>query len=65
MTRAKFNNICEDLFKSTLEPVEKVLKDSKFAKNDIHDIVLVGGTTRIPKIQEILSTFFNEIFLSY
>ena len=59
LSRAKFESLCADLFQSTIEPVEKVLKDSKFAKNDIHDIVLVGGTTRIPKIQEILSTFFN------
>ena len=59
ITRAKFEDICSDLFKNTFDPVEKVLRDAKMAKNDIHDIVLVGGSTRIPKIQAQLSDYFN------
>ena len=59
ITRAKFESLCTDLFKRTFDPVEKVLRDSKFSKSDIHEIVLVGGSTRIPKIQEQLSDFFN------
>ena len=59
LTRAKFESICYDIFQKTLEPVVKVLSDSKISKSQISDIVLVGGSTRIPKIQEILSTFFN------
>lgn len=59
ITRAKFENICEEIFKRTMAPVEQVLRDSKFSKADIHEIVLVGGSTRIPKIQQLLSDFFN------
>ena len=59
ITRAKFENICEDLFRKTMAPVEQVLRDSKLSKNDINEIVLVGGSTRIPKIQQLLSDFFN------
>jgi L1 cell adhesion molecule like protein len=59
ITRAKFENICEDLFKKTMEPVEQVLRDSKLSKKEIHEIVLVGGSTRIPKIQQLLSEYFN------
>ena len=59
ITRAKFENICEDLFRKTMDPVEQVLRDSKLSKNDINEIVLVGGSTRIPKIQQLLSDFFN------
>jgi L1 cell adhesion molecule like protein len=59
ITRAKFEDMCNDLFKKTLEPVEQVLRDSKLSKSDIHDIVLVGGSTRIPKIQAQLSEFFG------
>jgi L1 cell adhesion molecule like protein len=59
ITRAKFENLCDKLFKSTMAPVEQVLRDSKLSKNDIHEIVLVGGSTRIPKIQQLLSDFFN------
>ena len=59
ITRAKFEDICSDLFKKTFEPVEKVMRDAKMAKSDVHEIVLVGGSTRIPKIQEQLSDFFN------
>jgi L1 cell adhesion molecule like protein len=59
ITRAKFENLCESLFRKTMQPVEQVLRDSKIAKTDIHEIVLVGGSTRIPKIQQLLSDFFN------
>ena len=59
ITRAKFENICEDLFRLTMEPVEQVIRDSKIAKNNIDEIVLVGGSTRVPKIQQMLSDFFG------
>ena len=59
LTRARLEEICTDLFRQTIEPVEKVLRDAKMDKGDIHEIVLVGGTTRIPKIQELLRAFFN------
>jgi heat shock 70kDa protein 1/2/6/8 len=59
ITRAKFENLCDSLFRKTMEPVEQVLRDSKISKNNIHEIVLVGGSTRIPKIQQMLSEFFN------
>eukprot|EP00092_Neocalanus_flemingeri_P062421 GFUD01075291.1.p1 GENE.GFUD01075291.1~~GFUD01075291.1.p1 ORF type:complete len:873 (-),score=216.42 GFUD01075291.1:609-3194(-) len=60
ITRAKFEDICMDLFKSTIKTVETVLKDAKLSKEDIDEIVLVGGSTRIPKIQDMLSAFFNN-----
>lgn len=59
ITRAKFENICDDLFKKTMAPVDQVLMDSKISKSDIHEVVLVGGSTRIPKIQQLLSEYFN------
>ena len=59
MSRARFEEINSDLFRSTLKPVENVLRDSKKSKSEIDDIVLVGGTTRIPKIQQLLSDYFN------
>jgi L1 cell adhesion molecule like protein len=59
ITRAKFENLCDDLFRKTMDPVEQVLRDSKLSKSQIDDIVLVGGSTRIPKIQQLLSEFFN------
>lgn len=59
MTRAKFENVCESLFRKTMEPVEQVLRDSKMSKSEIHEVVLVGGSTRIPKIQQLLTEFFN------
>ena len=59
LTRAKFESICSDLFKKSMKPVEKVLKDSMMAKSDIDDIVLVGGSTRVPKIQSLLTEMFN------
>ena len=59
LTRAKFESLCVDIFQKTLAPVERVLVDSKISKSQVHDVVLVGGSTRIPKVQEILSNFFN------
>lgn len=59
ITRARFEELNADLFRSTLEPVEKALRDAKLDKAQIHDIVLVGGSTRIPKIQKLLQDFFN------
>ncbi len=64
LTRARFEELCMDLFRKTMEPVEKVLKDAKMGKNDIHEVVLVGGSTRIPKVQQLLSDFFNGKELS-
>jgi heat shock protein 1/8 len=58
-TRAKFEDLCNDLFRKTMEPVEKVLKDAKMSKSQVHEIVLVGGSTRIPKVQQLLRDFFN------
>ena len=54
ITRARFEELCADLFRGTMEPVERSLRDAKFDKSDIHEIVLVGGSTRIPKIQKLL-----------
>ena len=59
ITRARFEELCNDLFRSCLEPVEKALRDAKLDKSRIHEIVLVGGSTRIPKIQKLLQDFFN------
>ncbi|KAF3095483.1 70-kilodalton heat shock protein, variant 2 [Orbilia oligospora] len=59
ITRARFEELCQDLFRSTMEPVERVLRDSKIDKATVHEIVLVGGSTRIPKIQKMVSDFFN------
>jgi L1 cell adhesion molecule like protein len=59
ITRARFEDLCSDYFRSTLNPVEKVLKDSGISKSQIDEIVLVGGSTRIPKIQKLIKDFFN------
>jgi len=59
ITRARFEELCSDLFRGTLQPVEKALRDAKMDKSSINDIVLVGGSTRIPKVQKLLSDFFN------
>jgi len=59
LTRARFEELCQDLFRSTLDPVEKVLRDSKIDKANVHEIVLVGGSTRIPRIVKLVSDFFN------
>ncbi|KAI1310619.1 heat shock protein 70 family [Xylaria venustula] len=59
LTRAKFEELNIDLFKRTLKPVKQVLDDAKMTKDQVDDIVLVGGSTRIPKVQELLEEFFN------
>ena len=59
ITRAKFEELCQELFRSTIVPVEKVLRDSGIAKGQVHEVVLVGGSTRIPKIQQLIQDFFN------
>ncbi|XP_039949862.1 heat shock protein 70-like [Bactrocera tryoni] len=58
VSRARFEELCADLFRQTLDPVEKALNDAKMDKNQIHDIVLVGGSTRISKVQSLLQSFF-------
>lgn len=59
LTRAKFEELCADLFRDALEPVDRVLSDAKVSKGEVHEIVLVGGSTRIPKVQKMLSDYFN------
>lgn len=59
LTRAKFEDICAGFFKRAMLPVEQVIRDSKLSKSSIHEIVLVGGTTRIPKLQTMISEYFN------
>ena len=59
LTRAKFEDLNMDLFKSTLKPVKKVLEDGDLSKKDVDEIILVGGSTRIPKVQQLIKDFFN------
>merc|ERR1719228_2378915 len=59
VSRPKFEKMCQADFQRCMAPVAQVLKDAKMSKNDVHEVVLVGGSTRIPKIQELLSKFFN------
>lgn len=59
ITRARFEELCSDVFRRTMEPVDKVLQDAKMSKGDVDEIILVGGSTRIPKIQKLLSDYFN------
>jgi len=59
VSRPKFEKLCEADFQRCMAPVSRVLQDAKMSKNDVHEVVLVGGSTRIPKIQEMLSKFFN------
>jgi len=59
LTRARFEELNQDLFRKTLKPVGQVLKDASLKKSDIHEIVLVGGSTRIPKVQQLIKDFFN------
>lgn len=59
ITRAKFEMICDDLFKRTIAPLDKALEDAKLSKSDIDQIVMVGGSTRIPKICKLVSEYFN------
>jgi L1 cell adhesion molecule like protein len=58
LTRAKFEALCNDLFRATIEPLDKALSDAKISKSNIDEIVLVGGSTRVPKIQELLAQYF-------
>lgn len=59
VTRARFEELNMDLFRKCVDPVEKVLRDAKMDKGQVHDVVLVGGSTRIPKVQSLLQEFFN------
>jgi L1 cell adhesion molecule like protein len=59
ITRARFEDLCMDYFKKCMGPVDSVLRDAKVAKNQVDEVVLVGGSTRIPKVQSLLSEFFN------
>jgi molecular chaperone DnaK (HSP70) len=59
VTRARFEELCMDLFRKCMDPVEKVLLDARLDKAAVHDVVLVGGSTRIPKVQALLQDFFN------
>lgn len=59
ITRAKFESLCDAAFKRTIAPLDQVLRDAKMSKNDVHEIVMVGGSTRIPKIRDLVSQYFN------
>ena len=59
LSRAKFEDICSDLFRKCVDPIDRVIRDSGVSKSMIHDIVMVGGSTRIPKIQKLISEYFN------
>ena len=59
LTRAKFEELNMDLFRSTLKPVKKVLEDGSMSKKEVDEIILVGGSTRIPKVQQLIKEFFN------
>jgi heat shock protein 1/8 len=59
ITRARFESLCEALFRKTISPLEQVLRDADMSKTDIDEVVMVGGSTRIPKIRELVSNFFN------
>jgi len=60
LTRAKYEQLCDDLFQKTIEPVEKALKDANLRASDIDEVILVGGSTRIPKVQEIVKDLFGK-----
>ncbi|EGZ24432.1 hypothetical protein PHYSODRAFT_482793 [Phytophthora sojae] len=66
ITRARFEDLCNEFFRKTMDPVAQVLRDSKLSKNQVNEVVLVGGSTRIPKVQQLLVDFFNgkELFKS-
>ena len=59
ISRQKYDELCIDLFKQTITPVERVLQDARLDKGAIHEVVLVGGSTRIPKVVRLLKDFFN------
>jgi len=60
ITRAKFESLCMDLFERTLGPCEQALKDAKLTPSQIDEVILVGGSTRIPKVQELVRNFFGK-----
>jgi heat shock protein 5 len=60
LTRAKFEELNLDLFRKTMKPVEQVLKDAGVSKDEVDEVVLVGGSTRIPKVQQLLKEYFNK-----
>lgn len=60
ITRARFEELCSDIIRKTMDSVERVLIDSKLSKSDIDEVILVGGSSRVPKIQKLLSDFFNQ-----
>merc|ERR1712127_885833 len=59
ISRARFEDLCQDYFRNSMGPVEKCLKDSGIDKRNVHEVVLVGGSTRIPKVQAMIREFFN------
>jgi heat shock protein 5 len=59
ITRARFEELCNDLYNKTLQPCQPVLDDAGTKKTDIDEVVLVGGSTRIPKVQQLIKDFFN------
>ena len=59
LTRAKFEELNMDLFRATMKPVQKVMEDSDLKKDEVHEVVLVGGSTRIPKVQQLIKEYFN------
>lgn len=59
ITRARFEELCMDLFRKCMDPVEKCMRDAKMDKASVHELVMVGGSTRIPKVQSLLSDYFN------
>tara|TARA_Y100001958_G_scaffold160079_1_gene165976 strand:+ start:12647 stop:14521 length:1875 start_codon:yes stop_codon:yes gene_type:complete len=65
ITRARFEAMCSDIFKKVISPVEKVLRDAGMSKSSVDEIIMVGGTTRIPKIQQMLSDYFNGKALNH
>lgn len=60
ITRAKFESLCDDLITKTIKPLEDCLRDSGLTKDKIDDVLLVGGMTRVPKVQEIVKNFFGK-----
>ena len=60
ITRARFEELCQDFFHPTLEPIEKILRNSKIGKASVHEVILVGSSTRIPRIIKLVSDFFNS-----
>lgn len=59
ISRARFEEVCQDLFRSIIYPIDRVLHDAKMDKSEVHDILLVGGSSRVPRVQKILSSYFN------